>query len=327
MKTPPRSRRSLKKAGGSGPVSRLHVLSLLSDETRLRILTVLRSNELSVAELQECLRLGQSRISMHLGQLRGAGLLLDRREGQRTYYSMGNGVLDGVAPLLEAAFQAAEELPDYEQDLEALQVVLRKRKELAEQYFNTIAGRLSRNYCPGRSWKAVGHLLLELIPPCTIADLGAGEGLLSQMLARRARKVISVDNSPRMVEVGTELAAKNNLNNLEYRLGDMEAPPIRKASVDYALLSQSLHHAANPQKALDACHHILKPGGQVLILDLNEHTFEKARDLYADVWLGFSEADLRQMMRKAGFKDVSVSVVAAEQEAPHFETILATGRR
>src|SRR5690606_121392 len=144
-----------------------------------------------------------------------------------------------------------------------------------------------RNYCPGRSWEAIGHLALRLTPRITIADLGAGEGLISQLLARRAEKVWCIDNSPRMVEVGTALAARNGLSNLTYKLGDIEAVPLPDRSVDVAILSQALHHAQHPQTAVGEAARILRPGGQIVILDLKEHGFEKARELYADVWLGF----------------------------------------
>lgn len=311
----------------AGPVSRLKLLGLLSDPTRLRILSLLQGDEMSVAELQEALNLGQSRISTHLGQMKESGVLQTRREGQRTYYRWSENLPPALSPLFQAALEAAKELETHSKDLKARQLILKRRKETTRQYFNTLAGRLGKKYCPGRSWEAVGHLLLQMLPPQTIADLGAGEGLLSQMLAVRAKKVIAVDNSPRMVEVGTELARENGLDCLEYRLGDMEDPPVAAGSMDTVILSQALHHAATPQKAIAAAHRILKKGGRLLVLDLNAHTFDKARELYADTWLGFSEADLDQMMKHAGFTQTSVSIVAREAEAPHFQTLLAVGTK
>jgi ArsR family transcriptional regulator len=204
---------------------------------------------------------------------------------------------------------------------------LRKRSKRSEAYFNALAGRLDKQYCPGRSWEALGHLLLCLAEPLTIADLGAGEGMISQLLAPRARKVIAVDNSPNMVKVGAELAACNGFSNLEYRLGEMEKPPIRANSMDIAILSQALHHAARPESVVQAAYKILKKGGRILILDLNRHSFEEARELYADLWLGFGESEMESMLRQAGFRDVTVSIVARESKPPRFETILASGTR
>lgn len=307
--------------------SPLQLLALLSDPTRLRLLRILSSQELSVAEMQDALHLGQSRISTHLSQLRKAGVLEDRREGQRTYYRLSTRQEPEQAQLLEIASRAASELPESAADEEGLALVLEKRRQQTQQYFNTLAGRLGKNYCPGRSWQAVGHLLLQLVPQITIADLGAGEGLLSQLLASRAKKVIAVDNSPKMVEIGAQLARENQLHNLEYRLGDLEDPPLPPKSVDLVILSQALHHAAQPQRALAAGHKILKKGGQLLILDLNEHSFEKARELYADVWLGFSEAHLRRLLEQAGFQKISTSIVAKETAPPYFQTLLGTAEK
>ena len=217
------------------------------------------------------------------------------------------------------------DLPLLAEDRENLDRILQKRRRTQEQYFNLIAGRLGKNYCPGRSWEAIGHLALRLTPAIEIADLGAGEGLVSQLLARRARQVWCIDNSPRMVEVGTELAKKNGLANLAYKLGDLENVPLPDKSVDLAILSQALHHARHPQIAVNEAHRILRPGGQLLVLDLNEHSFEKARELYADVWLGFKESALHGFLKKAGFAKVDVSTVAREANEPHFETLLASG--
>jgi len=300
-------------------------LKVLSDPTRVRLLTLLLNEELSVAELQEILGMAQSRISSQLALLRQAGLVTDRRDGRKAFYSLRPQLDANQRLLIGTASAAVAELPEPVEDRANLERILARRRQQSESYFNLIAGKLGRNYCPGRSWEAIGHLALRLTPAITIADLGAGEGLVSQLLARRASHVWCIDNSPRMVEVGTELAAKNNLSNLAYKLGDIENVPLIDGSVDLAILSQALHHAQHPQKAIDEAHRILRPGGQVLILDLKSHTFEKARELYADVWLGFKESALHGFLKKAGFEQVEVTAVAREPAEPHFETLLASG--
>ncbi len=301
------------------------ILKSLSDPTRLRLLALVAREELSVAELQEILGMGQSRISSQLALLRSVNLVTDRREGKNAFYSLRAQLPAKTLVLTRAALDSVGESPAMAEDRENLDRILQKRRRTQEQYFNLIAGRLGKNYCPGRSWEAIGHLVLHLTPAIDIADLGAGEGLVSQLLARRARQVWCIDNSPRMVEVGTELARKNGLANLEYQLGDIEQVPLADKSVDLAILSQALHHARHPQRAVDEAFRILRPGGQLLALDLNEHTFEKARELYADVWLGFKESALHGFLKKAGFTKVEVTAVAREAGEPHFETLLASG--
>lgn len=302
-------------------------LKLFADPTRLRVLALLRDEALSVAELQEILAMGQSRISSHLALLRQASLVEDRREGKKTFYSLHPGMEEAQRSMLEAACAVVEREKDFQNDRKNLQRILEKRRRFAEEYFNLIAGRLGKNYCPGRSWEGIGHALLALTPPVVVADLGAGEGLIGQLLARRAREVICIDNAPRMVEVGTELARKNKLANLSYKLGDIEDVPLTDGSVDLAILSQALHHARRPEKALREAFRILRPGGRLVILDLLEHQFEKARELYADIWLGFSENTLYGYLRETGFKDIEVTPLTPEDVPPHFTTLVATATR
>lgn len=300
-------------------------LKILSDSTRLRLLALLLKEELAVAELQEILGMAQSRISSQLALLRQAGFVSDRREGKKAFYSLRPTLDPKQLTLLRAACDSVTELPESGEDRASLERVLQKRRRVSEQYFNLIAGKLGKNYCPGRSWEAIGHLALRLVPAITVADLGAGEGLISQLIAHRAERVWCIDNSARMVEVGTELARKNGLANLTYKLGDIESVPLPDKSVDLAILSQALHHANHPQHAVNEAFRILKPGGQVLILDLAEHSYEKAHEQFGDLWLGFKESALHAFLKKAGFHKVEVTAVAREQQEPHFETLLACG--
>lgn len=296
-------------------------LKILADPTRLRLLLLLGKEELSVAEIQEILGMGQSRISSHLAQLKAAGLVIDRQAGKNRYYRTPDRRHGPWWAIVESS---AEEIPEAEADQVALRFVLRKRLDRARDYFNRLAGGFGRSHCPGRSWNGMSRMLLHLVGPITVADLGAGEGTFSQLLARHAKQVIAVDNSEKMVEYGSQLMRENGFENVEYRLGDMEEPPIEPGTVDLVLMSQALHHAANPARAVAAAWTILKPGGRVAILDLLAHQFEAAREMYADLWLGFGEVQLHEMLRAAGFTSINVEVVDRETDAPHFQTLLAT---
>jgi ArsR family transcriptional regulator len=300
----------------------MKLLRVLADPTRLRLVLLLAEEELTVAEMQEILGMAQSRISAALGQLKREGLASDRRVGKNIFYSSKGGAPKALEGLLAAA---RADLPEASRDQAALALTLRKRKDRAGEYFNRLAGRFGKTYVPGRSWQALAHALLRLLPPMVIADLGAGEGTLSQLLARSAKRVIAVDNSEKMVEFGSAIAREHGFKNLEYRLGEIEDPPIEEGSVDLALFSQALHHAASPQRAVTAAQRLLKPGGRIVILDLLSHTFEQTRELYAHVWLGFSEIELHQLLRKAGFSKIEITIVSREPEPPHFQTLLATG--
>lgn len=300
--------------------STLKSLRLISDPTRLRILMLLAQESLSVAELQEILNMGQSRISTQLSQLKAGGLVVDERSGKNNIYSY-----KGETGLLEVARLAAAEIPEAAEDQSALRHLMRKRKDKARAYFDELAGRFGKDYVPGRSWKALAEAFIKILNYRVVADLGAGEGTLSQLLAQRAEKVIAVDLSPKMVEFGQNLAIQNGLHNLEFRVGDIENPPIDSASLDLAILSQALHHAEHPQVAVDAASRILKPGGRLIVLDLLQHSFEEARELYADRWLGFSESHLAAMLEKAGFTRIETIVADREAAPPRFQTLLGIG--
>lgn len=306
--------------------STVNLLRLLADETRLRLLVLLQGEELTVAELQEILGMGQSRISSHLAQLKRAGLVDDRRSGKNVYYGPAQ-TSARTERIREMVRVLARDVPETQRDADALKLVLRKRQDRAREYFDELAGKFGRSYVPGRSWQALAHALIALLPPQIIVDLGAGEGTLSQLLARTARKVIAIDSSPKMVEFGSKLARKHGLKNLEYRLGDIEDPPVESGTADLAIFSQALHHANHPECALAAAYRILKKNGRLVILDLLAHRFDKARDLYADHWLGFSEVMLQELLEKSRFRDIDVRLVSRERQNPHFQTVLATATK
>jgi ubiquinone/menaquinone biosynthesis C-methylase UbiE len=299
----------------------LKILRVVADPSRLRILLLLRSEELSVAELQEILGMGQSTISTHLAQLKQAELVEDRRAGKNSLYRLeigsGQGIVEGLLT------QAQGEIPEAGGDQAAMRRVVKKRQEKMRSFFDSVAGRLGKDYVPGKSWKGVAEALLRLMPPMVIADIGAGEGAFALLLAERATKVIAVDTSAKMIEVGREQAQRHGVKNVEYRLGDMEELPIEDGAVDLVFFSQSLHHALHPERAVQEAWRILNPSGRIVILDLVKHRFEEAREMYADEWLGFGEAELEAMLEKAGFGGVQTSVVHKEAEAPQFQTLLA----
>lgn len=305
----------------------LKAIRALADPTRLRIVALLETDELSVHEFQEITRMGQSRISTHLGLLQDAGLLESRRDGKRAFYRWPRSPSAAIRHSLELAVRGAGELAEQAADQINLKRVLALRLDQAQVSFNQIAGRFDRVYGPGRSWQAFGHLLLRILPPLTVADLGSGEGLLSELLARRCKKVIAVDNSEKIVAFGISKARRFGLKNLEFRLGDLEDPPLAPRSVDLVVLSQALHHAADPARAITSAHRILRPGGQLMILDLRQHNFEQARNLYGDRWLGFAESDLDRWLQSAGFQHLEINIVAHEEQPPHFETLLASANK
>ena len=307
--------------------STLKSLRILSDPTRLRLIALLEQEELSVNELREITHMGQSRISTHLGLMQENELLVSRRDGKRVFYRLNQTLNSEASELIKIALRGTREIPEAKADETNLRRIVERRQNQAKLFFDQIAGRFDRSYGPGRSWQAFGQLLLQLIPPVEIADLGSGEGLLAELLAHRAKHVIAVDNSPKMIEFGSKKAKEGNLTNLEFRLGDLTNPPIEDVSVDIVILSQALHHTPTPSEAIESAFRIARPGGKVFILDLLKHEFEEARELYGDHWLGFDEGELQTWLEDAGFVKVDISRVAKEVSPPQFQTLLATGQK
>ncbi len=304
----------------------LKILKALGDPTRVRILLLLEAHSLTVAEMQEILSMGQSRISTQLAQLKQARLVDDRRSGKNNFYTLHSDA-ESNATIRQLLDAARDEIDEWTKDEAALRFVLEKRRDKIRAHFDELAGRFGRDFVPGRSWKSLCEAMLKLLPPMVIADLGAGEGTLSQLLAQRAEHVFAIDNSEKMVAYGKKIAEEHGLVNLEYRLGDIEQIPIDDASVDLAVFSQALHHAEKPERAIREAYRIVRPGGRIVILDLVQHNFEEARELYADTWLGFPEVELRQWLEQAGFTSVESSIVDRSDEPPNFQTMLALGQK
>jgi ArsR family transcriptional regulator len=210
----------------------INSLKIISDPTRLRILHLLDDQELSVADLQEVLNMGQSRISTQLSQLRNESLTSDRRVGKNNLYTAT--IPEKLTSIIIAA---VEELAESQQDLAALKHLLSKRRDKSKA--DQLAGKFGKHYVPGRSWKGLAEALLKILNYEIVADLGAGEGTLSQLLAQRAKKVIAIDSSEKMVEFGTKVAQENGYENLEYRFGSLDDAPIDSDTVDIAFFSQA----------------------------------------------------------------------------------------
>ncbi|MEM6820715.1 MAG: metalloregulator ArsR/SmtB family transcription factor [Verrucomicrobiota bacterium] len=297
----------------------------LNETTRVRLVALLSDAELSVSELQKITMLSQSLISSHLGVLRKADLVSTRKEGKSIYYQLKPTLSPKVQAIISACLNTLNEIPECQNDKAELKNTLSRRREAAQNYFNKIAGKMGKAYCPGRTWSAVGPLLAHLVGDVTVADLGAGEGWLSLLLAQRARNVIAIDSSPKMVEFAEEQLRGNKITNVEYRLGNLENPPLEPDSVDIVIFSQALHHAESPDLAIKRGATLLKQGGVLVILDLQKHQFEKAREIYHDYWMGFAESDLQNWLRAAGLTKLLIQALEPDPNDPVFVPILASG--
>ena len=303
---------------------------LLGDEARLRLLRVLRRERLNVTELTGILGLAQSGVSRHLGLLKDAGLVVEERDAGYTFYRVPESATADAAngaiwAALEQQFDDAAGEQAVRADDARLQEVLRVRKE----NFDTHGGadtRDARQLVPGRSWAAWSRALGMLLPPIRVADLGCGEGYLTIEAARWASHVIAVDRSDTVLDRAKALATRRRVANVTWKRGELEKLPIKDEAVDVALLSQALHHAANPARAVAEAARITVPGGRVLILDLREHREEWVRAKLGDRALGFSDGELKRMLTDAGLCDARVGVGASKPGDP-FTVLIAAATK
>ena len=304
------------------------LLRLLGDDARLRILRVLQSERLNVGELTGIVGIAQSGVSRHLGLLKEAGLVVEQREGGFTYFQAApaeaaNGTA-ALQPFLRSHFEAFGRTAEGRADDARLEETRRVRKE----NFDAHAGpdTKQRQLVPGRSWAAWARALGHLLPPVRVADLGCGDGYLTIEASRWASRVIAVDRSASVLERAQQLARRRGVGNVTWKRGELEKLPLADASVDVALLSQALHHASDPSKALAEATRIVVPGGKVLLLDLKAHDQEWARERLGDVWLGFSAEQLEKLLKESGLLDVKVSVGSRRSGDP-FTVLIARGTK
>jgi ArsR family transcriptional regulator len=301
---------------------------LLGDDARLRLLRVLAQDRFNVKELTGILGLAQSGVSRHLGLLKDARLVAEERDGAYTFYRLAPGLKDEAQgplwPLLQSQFAAAAQSPEVKADEARLQEVLRLRRENFEHLGPDT--RDGRQLVPGRSWAAWSRALGMLLPPLDVADLGCGEGYLTVETARWARRVTAVDRAPGVLARAKALAARKRLTNITWKKGELETLPIEDQSIDVALLSQALHHAVDPSRAIEEASRILRPGGRLLILDLRSHDETWVREKLGDQWFGFADDHLTGLLTRAGFTDVKVSLGARRTNDP-FTVLLAIGTK
>jgi SAM-dependent methyltransferase len=299
---------------------------LLGDEARLRLLRLLSRERLNVTELTGILGLAQSGVSRHLGLLKEAGLIVEEKDAGFTYYRLAPAAKGSRSTLwagVEEQFEQAAGDEAVRADDARLQEVLRLRKENFETHGGADT-RDARQLVPGRSWAAWSRALGLLLPPLRVADLGCGEGYLTIEAARWAARVIAVDRSDVVLDRAKGLARRRRVSNVTWKRGELDRLPIKDATVDVALLSQALHHANDPARAVSEAVRITVPGGRVLVLDLRSHGEEWVRTKLGDRQLGFRDDALARLLAAAGLAEVKVGVGARKAGDP-FTVLIASG--
>jgi SAM-dependent methyltransferase len=300
------------------------LLALLADPTRVRLLALVSEHELSVAELTRITAVPQSRVSTHLGKLKDAELIRDRRNGASTFYRLDEARMPAAA---RAAWHAvADQIDDgvLEDDRRRCAEVLRARDE-GSSWPDAVAGRMEHHYSPGRTWEATARAFVGLVQLGDVLDVGSGDGVIAQLLAPRARRFTCLDRSEKIVDAARDRLA--HLPNVELVHGDMQAMPLADASFDQVLLFSVLTYADEPERVLAEAFRVLRPGGTLVLVTLDEHNHAEISTQYEHVNAGFSPSRLRRLLERTGFSIGSCEVTAREKRKPYFDVVCAFAHR
>ncbi len=297
-------------------------LRLLGDRTRLRLLALIREEELSVGELSEILNQRQSTVSSQLSRLREAGMALDRREGTRSYYRFRGEKRD---ELWELITRSLGEDPVLGKDRERLEQVLLERR--GGNWLDQVAGSLDRRWVPGRSFASLTFGLSLLLDLGVCLDMGSGDGALLSLLAPSADRLICLDSHPRMVEMGRKRAQEEGHPNVQFLRADMHHVPLRQGTMDTVFFLQSLQYARDPERVLSEAGRLTKPGGKCLVVTLDAHEDQRICEEYGHVWKGFDKEALEAWMNSAGFVEQRCSEVSADPRANHLKILSLLGEK
>jgi ArsR family transcriptional regulator len=305
------------------------VFKVLSDPTRVRILGLLEREELVVQELMDVLGMAQSRVSRHLGILREAGLVADRRDGTYMAYRMAAPDAGPWRDAWNLVRKNLERDATAQRDLAALERTLEARGERSRTFFDAV----------GPEWDALrkvfhddllrARAVARMIPRGqTVADVGTGTGILASELARLGLHVIGVDNSSRMLDAARAKLAAQGVSGVELRRGAASQLPIADAEVDAAFAHMVLHYLPSPAEAVKEMARIVRPAGAVVVVDFLQHEHEWMRQELRVVWLGFPEETVREWFAQAGLSDLRIDVEAASPRGRDLpDTFIASARR
>jgi ArsR family transcriptional regulator len=290
-------------------------LSALADPTRSRLLHLLDRHELTVGELCAALQLPQSTVSRHLKTLADEGWVTARAEGTSRRYTMPGAALEpGARRLWQLVREQVADTPSARHDLTRAERVLHERRATSQTFFSSRAGQWDKMRAELYGASAdVGPLCALLDPTWTVADLGCGTGHTAAALAPFVDHIVAVDESSAMLTAARRRVGTHE--NVELRVGRLEALPIDDAAVDAAVLSLVLHFVVDPAAVIAEAARVLRPGAPLLVVDMLPHEREEYRSTMGHLWLGFDEAQIGGWFADAGFENVRLVPLAPDPQA------------
>ncbi len=278
----------------------VEALRAAGEPTRLRVLSLLSGEELSVMELSSILDQSQPRVSRHLKLMTDAGLIERFPDGARVFYRLSSDTLarrliDTVLDLLDVSAGAADD--------KRLEDVRSDRQVAAGAYFERIAPQWDRIRSLYVCETAVEAAILRAAgegPFERVVDLGTGSGRMLTLLGKKAKMSVGLDLSQNMLNIARANVTKAGLEKVELRHGDIFATRLPEHTADLVLVHQVLHYLSDPAAAVAEAARLVAPGGRLLIVDFAPHHLNDLRETLQHRHLGFADADMRRWLGEAG---------------------------
>jgi ArsR family transcriptional regulator len=295
----------------------IEMLNALGDESRLRLCALLRGRELCVTDLVRVTGMPQSRVSTHLGRLREAGFVRDRRHGAQSFYALALDVLPAtVKAVLETAAAASD--PTLQADQQRLQELEAERRGSMPE---AASDAFERYYSPGRTWQSLTSGIAALLDLGDVLDVGSGEGVVAAMIAPHCRSLQCVDVSPKRVENAVQRLSR--FAHVSVQVADALALPFPAASFDSVLMFHTLTYAEEPARALSECARVLRPRGRTALLCLDRHEHLDVTARYGERHPGFTPDEVAGLLAASGLHVLSSEVVSRDTRKPHLQVVLA----
>lgn len=298
-----------------------YLLRLLAEPTRLRLLLLLGEESLTVAEMTAVTQLSQSRISSHLARLREADLVYDRAVANTNLYSVDtqNWAAD-IRPIWGALVDQLDDVQLHRDRERAAEIVRRRSQHTG--WAESVAGRMERQYSPGRTWEAMAAALIELLTLGDVLDIASGDGVLADLLRGRARSVTCLDRSEAVIAAARRRLARRG--NVSFEIGDMHALPFADAAFDQVFLLHAMTYSHNPETAINEAARVLRRGGRLILATLARHEHEATVSAYDHVNLGFETDEITTWLTDAGLEVLTCDITARELQPPYFRVITAS---
>ena len=286
------------------------ILKASAEPTRMRLLVLLSSGDLTVTDLTEILGQSQPRISRHLKLLSEAGLIERYQEGAWAWFRLKrSGAAAGLARLVIEQSSAAD--PVIQRDQARLGQVRTARALKAQAYFSQNAGGWDELRRLHVSEAKVEGALRQMVGD---RPLGTGTGRLLQLFETLYRSGTGIDASREMLSVARANLERSGISKATIRQGDIFNLPLEDGHYDLVSIHQVLHYLENPDLAIAEAARMLRPGGRLIIVDFAPHGLEALRGEHHHQRLGFSHQQMGDWLVKCGLELVEVRDLEPEGE-------------